>query len=62
MNMERTELERLLSAAFHGGELLRRELRPSEEDAQFLTDHYPVTAEPLGDQWYQVTFNATGAV
>jgi len=62
MDMEYTELDRLLSAAFHGGEQLRRELRLSEEDVRFLTEHYPATVEPLGDQWYQVTFASTGAM
>lgn len=60
--MEHAEFEQLLSAAFHGGEQLRRELRLSEEDVQFLTSHYPATVESLGEQWYQVTFNATGAI
>lgn len=54
--MDHAEFDRLLSAAFHGGEQVQRELRLSDEDAQFLTNHYPATAEPLGEQWYQVTF------
>lgn len=54
--MEHAEFDRLLSAAFHGGEQIRRELRLSDEDAQFLTNHYPATVEPMGEQWYQVTF------
>lgn len=60
--MEYAEFDRLLSAAFHGGELTRRELRLSEEDARFLADHYPAAVQPLGEQWYQVTFEATGAI
>lgn len=54
--MDYTEFDRLISAAFHGGERKRRELRLSEEDARFLSEHYPATVEPLGGQWYQVTF------
>lgn len=60
--MERIELDRLLSAAFRGGETLSRELRLSEEDARLLADHYPAAVKPLGEQWYQVTFKATGAM
>lgn len=54
--MEHTKLDRLLSAAFRGGEQLQRELRLSDEDARFLADHYPAVVEPMGEQWYQVTF------
>ena len=54
--MEHAEFDRLLSAAFHGGETLRRELRLSEEQLRLLADHYPATVEPLGEQWYCVTF------
>ena len=60
--MEHAEFDRLLSSAFHGGELTCRELRLSEEDARFLADHYPAQVEALGEQWYQVTFDATGAM
>ena len=54
--MDCIEFDRLLSAAFHGGERKSRELRLSEADAIFLAGHYPVTVESLGRQWYQVTF------
>ena len=53
--MEHAEFDRLLSSAFHGGELTCRELRLSDEDARFLAEHYPATVTPLGEQWYQVT-------
>lgn len=56
--MEHAELDRLLSAAFHGGERTCRELRLSEEDAQYLADHYPAVVEPRGEQWYFVTLEA----
>ena len=46
--MDHMEFDRLISAAFLGGERKSRELR--------LADHYPATVEPLGGQWYQVTF------
>lgn len=54
--MNHAEFDRLISSAFHGGELTRRELRLSDEDARFLAEHYPATVTPLGEQWYQVTF------
>lgn len=56
--MERTDLERLVSSAFCGGELLCRQLRLSDKDARFLAAHYPVTIDPLGEQWYQITFQS----
>ncbi len=56
--MEHAAFDRLLSAAFHGGERSCRELRLSEEDARFLAGHYPATVEPMGEQWYQVTWEA----
>ena len=56
--MEHTELERLLSYAFRGGEVTCRELRLSEADATFLSEHYPVNVCPMGQGWYQVTFPA----
>lgn len=56
--MEHTELDRLLSSAFHGGEQVRRELRLSDEDAQLLRSRYPVTVRPMGEQWYEVTFSS----
>ena len=54
--MEHAEFDRLLSAVFQGGEQIQRELRLSDEDAQFLSIHYPAVVEPMGEQWYQVTF------
>lgn len=56
--MERADLERLVSSAFCGGERLCRQLRLSDEDARFLAEHYPVTLDPLGEQWYQITFQS----
>lgn len=60
--MDHAEFERFLSASFHGGETVCRELRLSDEDAQFLADHYPATVVPMGKQWYQVTFVPIGAM
>lgn len=54
--MEYAELDRLLSDTFHSGELTRRELRLSDEQARLLAERYPARVEPMGEQWYQVTF------
>ncbi len=53
--MEHAEFDRLLSLAFHGGETLCRELRLSEEQVRFLT-RYSARVEPMGEQWYRITF------
>lgn len=60
--MEHAAFDRLLSAAFHGGELTRRELRLSDEDAQYLADHYPAVVQPMGEQWYQVSFEGANQI
>lgn len=60
--MEYNELDRLVSSAFRGGEILSRELRLSEEDARLLAERCPAAVTPLGEQWYRVTFKATGAM
>ena len=60
--MEHAAFDRLLSAAFHGGEQTRRELRLSDEDARFLADHYPAVVQPMGEQWYQVTFEGANQI
>ena len=55
--MEYAAFERELSAAFHGGETLCRELRLTDEQVQYLADRCPrLAVEPLGEQWYQVSF------
>lgn len=55
--MEHAEFDRAFGPPpSHGGEQTRRELRLSDEDARFLADHYPAVVEPMGEQWYQVTF------
>lgn len=54
--MENITLDRLLSDAFHGGEIRSRELRLSDEQVRQLRLHYAAAVEPLGGQWYQVTF------
>lgn len=54
--MKELELDRWVSDVFHGGELRRRELRLSDEDARLLAGRYPASVKPLGEQWYLVSF------
>lgn len=54
--MEHTAFDRELSAAFHGGERLTRELRLTDEQARYLAAHYPAVVQPMGGQWYHVAF------
>lgn len=57
--IEISALERTLSDAFHGGEVLRRELRLSREEAEFLRSRAILTPMPgaSGDKaWYEVRF------
>lgn len=54
--MEITAFDRELSAAFCGGERVCRELRLTDEQARYLSEHYPAVVQPMGEQWYTVTF------
>ncbi len=54
--MTRIEIENLLSAAFCGGEICRRELRLTEEAAGYIAVHYPARVTALGGAWYEITF------
>lgn len=49
-------LDRLVSQCFCGGELLLRELRLTPEQARRLAADYPARVEPLGQDWYQISF------
>lgn len=46
----------LLSQCFQGGERISRELRLSQEDAQYIAETYNATVRPMGGQWYEITF------
>ncbi len=54
--MSRIEIEAMLSAAFCGGEICRRELRLTEEEAGYIAAHYPAGVAALGGNWYEITF------
>ena len=48
---------RLLSECFAGGEICRRELRLSREQAGQVARDYPASqVRPMGDSWYEITF------
>ena len=49
-------LDKLLSQCFAGGELLRRELRLSRAQAERLAADYPAQVRPMGENWYEITF------
>ena len=57
--MTKIEIEHTLSEAFRGGELRRRELRLSPEEADYIRTHYQASLTPLtaGDgAWYEISF------
>ncbi|MCI8476831.1 MAG: hypothetical protein HFE97_00575 [Oscillospiraceae bacterium] len=56
----RPELEARISACFEGGTRLRRELRLTPEEAHYLAAVCAAQVSPLGDAWYEITFQ--GAV
>ena len=49
-------LDKLVSECFCGGELLLRELRLTPEQARRLAADYPARVEPLGQDWYEISF------
>ena len=58
--MTTLEIEQVLSDAFRGGELRRRELRLSQEEAEAIRASFPARLAPLGESggktWYEITF------
>ena len=53
---EPDRLERMLSECFEGGQRLSRELRLSEAEACYIAQHYAALLRPMGEQWYEITF------
>ena len=53
-------LDRLLSESFEGGQRLCRELRLNDEEAGYIERVYAALLRPMGEQWYEITFQ--GAV
>lgn len=58
--MPTIEIETLLSAAFRGGEVRRRELRLTEAEADAIRTRYAAVVTPMGESagktWYEITF------
>ena len=60
MTERETQLDRMLSEAFAGGGVRRRELRLTAEEAAWAAARYPARVVPLGPggdkHWYEITF------
>lgn len=54
--IEERRLGALVSQCFAGGERVRRELRLTAEQAGQIARHYPASVRPMGDSWYEITF------
>ena len=58
--MTRIELEHQISAAFHSGEVRRRELRLTRDEADYLRTNCAASVVPMGEggdkAWYEISF------
>lgn len=58
--MTTIEIENKVSAAFRGGEVRARELRLTDEEAEYIRAHYAAVLTPQGESggkgWYEITF------
>lgn len=58
--MTTIEIEEKITAAFHGGDLRRRELRLTEDEAAYIAAHFSAVLSPLeagtDKNWYEITF------
>ncbi len=58
--MTTIEIESKLTAAFRGGEVRSRELRLTEDEADYIRAHYAAVLTPQGESggksWYEITF------
>ncbi len=54
--MTTIEIERALSEAFSGGEVLCRELRLTDEELDYVRTACAATITDLGERWYQLQF------
>ena len=63
--MTKIEIEHTLSEAFRGGELRRRELRLTQEEAAYIRAHWAARLAPMGESggktWYEITFQEAEA-
>ena len=49
-------LDALVPQCSGGGEVLLRDPRPTPEQARRLAADYPARVEPLGQDWYEISF------
>ena len=49
-------LEERITESFEGGQRLCRELRLSEAEAGYVARTYAALLRPMGEQWYEITF------
>ncbi len=55
--MDTKLFEKRLSALFRGGELLRRELRLTAAEYDYLLHTYPAAViTPMGENWYELSW------
>jgi hypothetical protein len=54
--MTTIEIDRVLSEAFSGGDVLCRELRLTDEEIDYVRTAYTATVTDLGERWYQLQF------
>lgn len=58
--MTTIEIETKLTAAFRGGEVRKRELRLTEDEAAYIAAHYSAVLTQMGESgtktWYEITF------
>jgi len=55
--MDIKAFENRLSALFHGGEILRREVRLDQAERDYLLHTYPAAAlTSMGENWYELVW------
>ena len=58
--MPTIEIESKIADAFRGGEIRRRELRLTDEEAAWVAARYPARVVPMGPggdkYWYEIIF------
>ena len=63
--MTKIEIEHTLSDAFRGGDIRRRELRLSTEEADYIRTYSAAQLTPTGESggktWYEITFQGAEA-
>ena len=64
MTQREKALEQILSKTFAGGDVRRRELRLTSEEAAYITAKYAARVRPMGPggekNWYEIIFQGAG--